>query len=316
MAEFPRLLADIGGTYSRLLWQWDEQDSEPSAKVMNADYPDPIALLTGFIKARARPARIALALAAPVIGNSGIIHLTNRPDWAISPADLSRDLGGTRVEVLNDFTALALGIPFLDSRKRIQIGTGKPVSGAPMVVLGPGTGLGVSGLLPAADGWTPLSGEGGHMTLPALTEDEYALIHRYADENGHVSAEYLLSGKGLMRLYQYYSDENSEPAGQPEAVTRLAAQGDPAATRALDRFFALLGTVAGDIALVIGARGGVYLAGGILPCVREALQRSEFRNRFIAKGRYRSYLASVPTYLVSDPYLSLQGLAAWLDHRT
>lgn len=311
MAAYPRLLVDMGGTHSRLLWQWDEQREDPPVRVRNEEYPSAATLLQAFIETRARPARIALALAAPV--DSEVIHLTNRRNWTISPAGLSAGLDGTPVEVLNDFTALALGIPYLDAGRRLQIGTGKPVPGAALAVLGPGTGLGVSGLLPAADGWVPVCGEGGHVTLPAITAAEFELIRSCAGADGHVSAERLLCGAGLLRLYEYYRHSSDDPLTQPEAVARQAAEGVPAAQQALAMFFALLGTVAGDVALTLGARGGVYLAGGILPQLSEALQASEFRNRFVAKGRFRDYLDSIPTYLVTDPFLSLRGLAAWLD---
>lgn len=314
MPAYPRLLVDLGGTYSRLLWQWDKQREEPPVRVENEAYPDPAMLLQAFIDAHAPPAGVALALAAPV--NSEVIHFTNRPDWAISPAKLSAMLGGVPVEILNDFTALALAIPYRDPGKCIQIGTGEAAADAALAVLGPGTGFGVSGLIPAGDEWVPVCGEGGHVTLPATNAAEFELFRSCAGTDGHVSAERLLSGPGLLRLYDYYREPSNEILTQPQDLVRQASEGVPAAQQALATFFALLGTVAGDIALTLGARGGVYLGGGILPQLSEALQNSEFRNRFVAKGRYRDYLEAIPTYLISDPFLSLRGLAAWLDRKS
>lgn len=311
MFGYPRLLVDMSGTYSRLLWQWNEQQSEAPVIVENKDYSDPLVLLRAFIKADAPPAVIALAVAAPVDG--GIIHLTNRRGWSFSCAQLTAALEDTPVQVLNDFTALALGIPHLDPDKRVQIGGGTPVPDAALAVLGPGTGLGVSGLLRCADHWVAINGEGGHVTLPVMTEAEYRLIRSIVPEGEHVSAERVLSGDGLARLYAYHRGQTDKPVSEPKTVTQLAAEGDPAARQALAMFFALLGTVAGDLALTLGARGGVYLAGGILPRLIDALLASEFRARFIAKGRFQDYLAAIPTYLITDPVLSLRGLAAWLD---
>jgi len=187
-----------------------------------------------------------------------------------------------------------------------------------MAVLGPGSGLGVGGLLPAADGWAAISGEGGHHTLAAMNREEADVIDAVRDESGHCSAERILSGPGLVRLYRALAKmagRESAPEITPADVSALAKQGEPLARRTYAMFFAMLGTVAGNLALILGARGGVYVAGGIVPRVLEAFERSEFRERFVAKGRYRSYLEAIPTYVITDAVPAFLGLRSLLGYR-
>ncbi len=304
------LLGDIGGTYSRLAL-WDVSAALPEPEIFaNADFSGVDALLDAGLRAHpgARPHRALLAVAGPV--DAGSVRITNL-GWHIVAARLIARLGLDGAELVNDFTAAALGIPDLPDTCLIPLGGASARADAPIAVLGPGTGLGISGLVPCPAGWTAISGEGGHRSLAPANAREWQVLEAFAARHGHVSAERVVSGPGLHELYLTLASlagEHGECA-TPAAVSAAAIAGsDRHAVAALDMFFALLGSVAGDLALTLGAHGGVYLAGGILPRLVQPLKRSQFRERFLAKGRYRAYLESIPVWLVDDPLLSFRGL--------
>jgi glucokinase len=187
-----------------------------------------------------------------------------------------------------------------------------------MATLGPGSGLGVAALVPATDGWAVMTGEGGHVSMPAQTPEEQNVIAILRERfDGHCSAERVLSGPGLVNLYVALAElaGRGQPTVKPEDVTNLAKQGEPLARKTLAMFCAMLGTVAADLAVTTGARGGVYIAGGIAPRIVDALRRSEFRARFEAKGRYRSYLESIPTHVITAPMPAFRGLRYLLGYR-
>jgi glucokinase len=219
--------------------------------------------------------------------------------------------------VCNDFAAIAWGLPQLGAADRRPIGGGAPAPRATMAALGPGSGLGVSAVVPAADGWAVVAGEGGHVSLPASTTEEQDVTALLRERFGHCSAERVLSGQGLVNLYITLAElaGRGRPTVTPEDVTRLAIQREPLARKTLQMFFAMLGTVAGDIALTTGARGGVYIAGGIVPSLLDAFAQSEFRARFEAKGRYREYLAAIPTYVITAERPAFRGLKYLLGYR-
>ena len=187
----------------------------------------------------------------------------------------------------------------------------------PQVVIGPGSGLGVASLVPTADSWTAVASEGGHVTLPATTNNEAAAIELIREQTGHCSAERVLSGPGLARLYVALAELAGRNGASVTAadVTNLATQGEPLARETLDMFFALLGTVAADLALTLGARGGVYIAGGIVTRFIDTFEESGFRARFEAKGRYHQYMQAVPTFLITEPLPALRGLRSLLGYR-
>jgi glucokinase len=186
-----------------------------------------------------------------------------------------------------------------------------------MATLGPGSGTGVAAILPAADNWAVMTGEGGHVSLPAATSEEQDVIAALRQRFGHCSAERVLSGQGLVNLYVALAElaGRGQPTVTPEDVTRLANQREPLARKTVQMFFAMLGTVAGDLALTTGARGGVYIAGGIVPRMVDALEKSEFRARFENKGRYREYMAGIPTYVITAPLPAFRGLRHLLGYR-
>jgi glucokinase len=188
-------------------------------------------------------------------------------------------------------------------------------AGAPVGLLGPGTGLGVSALIPAPAGAAPVAGEGGHVTMAPVTARESAVLELMRKRYDHVSAERVLSGAGLINLYGALCELAGVPAAPftPAQITspRIWDE-DPRTREATDTFCAMLGTVAGNLALTLGARGGIYIGGGIVPRFGRYLLQSEFRSRFEAKGRLRSYLAAIPTFVISRQLPALLGAAALL----
>ena len=183
-----------------------------------------------------------------------------------------------------------------------------------MAVLGPGSGLGVACVVPKGDEWVAVGGEGGHVSLPAMNETEAAIVREHGDADGHCSAESLLSGPGLLRIYSSLCRMQNRDVdiAEPADVTALAKSGDEIAIRTFDLFFALLGTVAGNLALTVGARGGIFIGGGIVPRVPDLIRQSPFRERFVAKGRYRDYLDAIPTAVISCENPTFIGLKASL----
>lgn len=302
------LLADVGGTHSRLALQYAAADPLHARVFYNADFDGLAALVEAYLQGvpQAHPVSGAFAVACPVAGDR--IHLTNLA-WEFSVDALRGRLGLERLTVVNDFEAIALAVPELGSDDIQQIGGGTSAVPAPVGIIGPGTGLGVAGLVPCGRGWTAVPGEGGHVTLAPASDEETQLLAALRRKYGHVSAERVLSGAGLVELYRWCAGE-AELAIAPHEVSERALQGTDAHARAaLGLFFDLLGTVAGNLALTLGARGGIYLTGGILPRMPQALAGSGFRERFLDKGRFRGYLEAIPTRLVIHPFPAFKGLA-------
>jgi len=258
----------------------------------------------------------ALAIAAAITGDR--IRMTNHP-WSFSVQALRDRLGLEQLVAINDFTAVALSLPLLGDEDRMLVGGGAAQPHRTIAVLGPGSGLGASGLVPmgpAADAeWVALSGEGGHATMPPGTERESAVLDLMRRRFDHVSVERCLSGPGLVNLYLGLATLDGIPAAQytPAQITdpEIGAQ-DPLCHEATEMFCAMLGTVAGNIALTLGAQGGVYIAGGIVPKLGSRFAESEFRERFEAKGRMRPYLAAIPTYVITHRLPAFLGCAAEL----
>ena len=304
------LLVDIGGTYTRCALLLEDGERPESVEVLkNEDWADPVLLLKHYLERVEQATSALIAVAGPV--TEGSAQLTNL-DWRFEEAALAAALELDAVHLINDFAAMALSIPSLEPDETLRIGGGEAQSDAPIALLGPGTGLGVSGLIPSPSGWVPLRSEGGHVTLPAAREHEARIIERMREQFDHVSAERVLSGPGLVALYQ--TVKTGSPASgetiKPKEVSQLALAGDPTAEEALSLFFSMLGTVAGDIALTLGARGGVYLGGGMLPRLKSELIRSRFRQQFEDKGRFRGYLESIPVFLIEAATPTLLGLVA------
>lgn len=311
------LIADIGATNSRCALVDDEARVVATASYENRAFASLASVLSTFIGSAGNvaPERAALAIAAPIAGDA--VVMTNI-GWGFSRSGLAAALGVKQLRVLNDFEALAHALPLIGGAESYPIGNGERLPGAAMAVLGPGSGLGVASVLPHGDGWTAVAGEGGHVSVPAFTDIERELVREHGSPNGHCSAETLLSGPGLERIHATLcrlAGREPEPVAAP-SITARAAAGDEIAIRTYDVFFALLGTIAGNLALTVGARGGVFIAGGIVPRVLERIAASSFRERFVAKGRYRDYLERIPTAVITVRNPAFIGLGAVLRAAT
>lgn len=315
-----RLLADIGGTNARFALQAPGGGFADIEVLACRDYDHVKDAVAAYLaRAAARGLRTdgirhaALAIANPVEGD--VVSMTNH-HWRFSIAGLREACGFGTLLVVNDFAALAQALPHLDAAGRERIGGADTtaVEGRPIGLVGPGTGLGVSGIVPAGGGrWIALAGEGGHASFAPVTRDEMRILDALWDEHGHVSAERLLSGPGLEAIHRVLAGEQLTAAG----ITARALDGSCAACRAtVDAFCAILGSVAGNVALTLGATGGMYIGGGIVPRLGPLFHASAFRARFEGKGRLQGYLARIPTYLVTEPYSALRGVAALLDAAT
>jgi glucokinase len=301
------LVADIGGTGSRLARLRDGRLIEAAATYSNREFSAFSSVLESFLAGHPTlPAQMALAVAGPVHNQS--VTMTNL-GWTICAEDLAESFRIPRVVIVNDFAAIAWATIGMNAADLFQVGGGTPLAKANRGVIGPGTGLGVSGLIAAGDNWEALTGEGGHVTLAATDPEEASLFARVAAEFGHCSAERLISGPGLARIYMLVAGAKLPP----EDITQRAQAGDVAAMHAVELFCRLLGTVTANLALTLGAQGGIYLAGGILPAIKELFAASGFRERFEAKGRFANYLAAIPTYIVTRPTPSFVGLDIYLQ---
>lgn len=328
MSDLPLLLADIGATNARFGLVFDGALND-SRVLACADFDSPADAALAFladVPADARPRRGAFALAGPVQGDE--VTMINR-GWTFSLEATRKALNLDRFVAVNDFTAVALAAPRLTSADVMKVGGGTAVRGAPVAVLGPGSGLGVSGLLPRPDNdqgnggqrkgrWVALSGEGGHATMAACDDREAAVLAALRRRFGHVSAERVLSGPGLSALYAGLAEVNGAilaEAPQAAQITAAAlAESDPLAVETVDLFCALLGTAAGNLALTLGAAGGVLVAGGIAPRLGERFARSPFRARFEDKGRLQPYMAKIPTAVVTHPLPAFLGLLQALEN--
>lgn len=309
-----KLIADIGGTNARFALVTGDRIHDPRVFAC-ADFPDIDSAALRFLRdSGATPTEGAFAVAAPLHGDA--VSMTNHV-WKFSVRAVRESLGLARLIVLNDFTALALSLRHLPPNELQQVGGGAPLADAPIALVGPGTGLGVSGLIPARGEWFPLQGEGGHVTLPAMDDREAAALAVLRARFGHVSAERVLSGPGLSHLYEALCSLEGRPSTLRSAaeVTQHGLTGADAIARAtLDMFCAMLGTVAGNLVLTLGAVGGVYIGGGIVPRLKGFFERSAFRGRFEDKGRYGAYLGPVPAFVIHAELPALVGLArAFVD---
>jgi glucokinase len=308
------LLADIGGTHARLaLSAGPGHELANTAVVECRSYSGLQELVHEYLRAQGHPRvrRAALAVATAITGDQ--VALTNN-SWTFSQRAVQSEFEWDQLLVLNDFTALALSLPSIGPSDRLALGDGIAEPGGPVALIGAGTGLGMSGLLPDGHGgWVPIAGEGGHGTIAPNDSLEVAVVANLQRYFGHISTERVLSGQGLVNLYNAMCDIHGLHASvlQPEDVVRMGlAQEDAACNQALDCFCAFLGSAAGNWALALGARGGVYIGGGIAPRLSARLLNGRFRAAFESKGRLSDYLRRVPTWVLHDqPQNALRGAA-------
>jgi glucokinase len=297
------LVCDVGGTRTRLALAARADGSWAlSALEETRTTPDILEKVARFCAGK-KLAAAAFGGAGPVNAD-GRIELTNA-GVCLDPAALARAAGVARAVVVNDFRAIAEAVPYLPRSSLIPCGGGQAVAGEPIVVLGPGTGLGATIGAMGPGGWHALQGEGGHTDLAPVDDEELEIWQRLRDAHGRLSVETVLSGPGLERLYAAIAGRT---LAAPE-IDAAAWRGEPAAVRAHALFTRWLGRVAGNLALIAGARGGVYLAGGILPRWSGRFDVAAFRRAFEDKAPYNAWLAAIPTTLLMHPYPGLIGLA-------
>lgn len=312
----PRLLADVGGTNARFAL-------ETGPGVIGDVHVYPCSGFPGIAEAIrtylaevciTRVTHAAIAIANPI--DSDLVSMTNC-DWRFSIEATRRALGLDTLLVVNDFTALAMALPYLPKAQCRQVGGGAPQQNRAVGLLGAGTGLGVSGLIPAGERWIPLSGEGGHVTFAPFDERD-AYILQYAWQTWpHVSFERLAAGPGIEMIYRALAARASHCASGLDTpqIVRRALDGEALCAEVLHCFCGMLGTVAGNLALTLGATGGVYIGGGVVPRLGEFFDYSPFRERFEAKGRFARYLAAIPTFVITAEYPAFLGVSAILADR-
>lgn len=311
------LVGDIGGTNARFaMADIDELTIDHFAAFSCRGFPSLEAVIAAYLASVPhRPKMASLAIAAPIWGKR--IEITNL-DWSFTHEDIAAATGAETPVLVNDFEALALSLPYLIPHDLHPLNGGKPVENGAKVVLGPGTGLGVAGLVYGTGSWVAVPGEGGHVSFPAQDVEEVEILRRLSAGGGWVSTERLISGPGLERIYAILRDMRGVPsAPKPVAeVTRLAlAEEDPFAVEALGYFLKWLGRFAGDMALVYGATGGVYLGGGIAPRILKALEGEAFRSAFTEKGRLTGLLSQVPVNVIMAGDVALRGAAIALSRQ-
>jgi glucokinase len=316
-SQWVGLVGDVGGTNARLALVDGQGHVRNPRSFPCREYGSLADILAEYIETTAgkkRPPRAVLAVAGPVV--DGEIEFTNL-DWVVSEGDLLAQFEFEAVELINDFAAQALACPLLEGPDLRIIGPNlrRGAREHPMLALGAGTGFGVAGLARSERGDVPIPTEGGHAAFAPTDDVEVEILKRLAAKHGRVSIERILSGQGLYDLYCILAAlQGQAPALRDEvAVTTEGLVGDPLAQAALDRFIKILGGVAGDLALTFGARGGVFVSGGIAPRIAERLDAGGFRARFEAKGRLGDYVRDIPTYLVLHPYPAIVGAARQLE---
>lgn len=302
------LIADIGATTTRCAFVQGPGFALGKFQLFaNDDYASAGDLLADFMADDDRSAtNCALAVAAPIHGDD--IEMINR-DWRFSRSALAAELGVSDIQILNDFHATAYALGSLDENSRIEVGRATKYREGNLAVLGPGSGLGMAAWIGNKPNGDAMCGEGGHITVAGRNKDEDEIIEKIRQRFGHCSAERILSGPGLITLHRAM---HGIDVATSEEIT--GNRDDNQCQETLNQFFSFLGSVAADLALISGAFGGVYIAGGIVPACIEQLQTSSFRERFEDKNRYRDYMQRIPTYVITDPVPGLLGLSVYIRH--
>lgn len=307
------VIGDIGGTNARFALVEADGEIHDILPLVNRDYPTLVEACEAYLERvapRTPPHHGALAVASPIFGDQ--VQLTNL-HWAFSIEATRVRLGLAKLDIVNDFVAAALAVPTLKADDVLKIGGGEPTARAPIWTLGPGTGLGAAALAWGGHAWLPLSSEGGHMTIAAANDREAEILSMLRGMHSHVSAERVVSGPGLVNLYTAIATLSKRPIDPAIVPADITARGlersCPLCIETLDVFASMLGTVASDLALVLNARGGLYIAGGIVPRLMPWFTTSGFRRRFEDKGRFSDYLATMPTYVITRSLPALVGLA-------
>jgi glucokinase len=310
--NYTGLVGDVGGTNARLALVDEGGHIRHPKTYSAADFGALGEVIGQYLETtvgRRCPPRAVLAVAGPVV--DGEIEFTNLA-WRISEGELVGTFAFEAARLINDFAAQAMAAPVLDTDDLKPLGPMmKGAEGAPIVVLGAGTGFGVAGLARSERGDVPIATEGGHAAFAPYDEVEAQVLSRLRKIHDRVSIERVLSGRGMFELYKALGDIRGVDTGlvDEKAVFAAGQAGDPLCSETLDRFCGILGSVAGDLALTFGARAGVYVSGGIAPRMVDRLNSGGFRRRFEDKGRLSDYTRDIPTSLIVHPYAALVGSA-------
>lgn len=308
------LVGDVGGTNARLALCEVETGAISQAKTFStADYDNLEAVIRHYLDEQKQDIKDAcIAIACPITGDW--VEMTNH-DWAFSTKQMKESLGFAHLEIINDFTAISMAVPMLAENDVIQFGGKAVVKDKPIAIYGAGTGLGVSHLVHVDKRWVSLPGEGGHVDFAPNSEEEAEILEVLRAELGHVSAERVLSGSGLVNLYRAIvkSDQREPENLKPKDVTERALKDSCIdCRRALSLFCVIMGRFGGNLALNLGTFGGVYIAGGIVPRFLDFFKASGFRAAFEDKGRFRDYLVDIPVFMITHDQPGLLGAGAHL----
>ena len=309
---FLRLLADIGGTHARFALAQPGGGYERLRILPCVQHASLEQAVHGYLESVGAPRLhdAAIAIAAPIHGDA--VRMTNHP-WAFSIDGLRASLGLHALRVVNDLAAVAMAVPTFTSQDIDSVGKGEARPFEPACVVAPGTGLGVAGLFHAPDGWKVIASEGGHVAFSPADPAEAEILRFAWREHSRVSAEHLLSGPGIAlihRALQAAHGSVTESIDTSEIVRRARDGECPLCVEALSQFSAMLGTFAANVAVTFGARGGVYIAGGVVGKLGDQFDRARFRGRFESQGGSESHVARIPTWLIRREFPALDGLAA------
>jgi glucokinase len=316
--DSPRLLADIGSTYARFALETGPGTFASTSSLRCADFKDFYTTVCAYLgelrpDLRASVKHAAIAIANPVIGDQ--VRMTNY-HWQFSIEQMREKLGLDNLVVVNDFTALAMALPSLSPTQRRQVGGGSAVTRSVIGLIGAGSGLGVSGLIPANDGWVALGTEGGHASFSPHDERELAILQYAWRDHPHVSFERLVSASGIELIYNALADHqgctNIQPLEAAEITQRAMDNSDSVCTETMEVFCGMLGTAAANLAVTQGAFGGIYLGGGIVPRLGKYFDHSSFRQRFEDKGRFSDYVRKIPTFVITAEDATLIGVSVIL----
>lgn len=316
MSDSLLLIGDIGGTNARLaLADRDHPGFSDELQMSCADFESAHAAIDHFLNAMgaASPEIICLAAAGPVV--NGSVRFTNN-HWSLAVDDLAENYSAARIELLNDFEAIAHSVPFLEDADCIHVGLPDsgdlPADNYTVGIIGPGTGLGVVGLMRLGGASVPIAGEGGHIGFAPATQVQLEILTVLRERFDRVSSERLVCGPGLENIHWALGRVHGQdwPQRSAEEIFSAAdANKDGRASEAVQMFFEILGQVAGDFALTLGANDGIYVAGGIVPRYPDLFANSRFRSGFENKGRYRSLMEAIPTRLIMHKHPGLLGAA-------
>lgn len=326
-----QIVGDVGGTNARFALLDDSGTPQSTRTLRTDDFSSLAAAVQTYLDEQGANdvQEAAIAVATPVVGDS--VKLTNN-HWSFSIEKTRIALGLQRMHVVNDFTALALSVNHLPQDELVKVGGGQAAEQHAKAIIGPGTGLGVSGLVPCGSHWNALQGEGGHVSIGVRTAREFAVYEQLMKQFRHISAERFLSGPGLVNIVNALRVVDGLPAREwsPADVTEFGMQrfnikhnpeeqpldisevDQRSCEEALEIFCSLLGSCAGNLVLTLGAEGGVYIGGGVVPRLGEFFVQSNFRQEFEAKGRMQGYMEKVPSFVIHSPYPALIGAAQLL----